>query len=41
MKKAAIILAVIFIAGILFSSCNKEICPAYSQAETEQTDHQG
>jgi len=41
MKKALIILAVVFAAGIILSSCNKQACPAYSQADTEQTEHNG
>jgi hypothetical protein len=38
MKKAVIILAVVFAAGIILSSCNKQACPAYSQVDTEQTE---
>jgi len=41
MRRAVIILAVVFVAGILLSSCNKQACPAYSQVETEQTEHAG
>jgi hypothetical protein len=41
MKKALIILAVVFAAGIILSSCNKQVCPAYSQADTEQTETNG
>jgi hypothetical protein len=41
MKKAVIILAVVFAAGILLSSCNKHACPAYSQVDTEQTEEVG
>jgi hypothetical protein len=37
MKRAVIILAVVFALGILMSACNKHICPAYSQIDTEQT----
>jgi len=38
MKRAVIILAVVFAVGILMSSCNKHVCPAYSQIDdTEQT----
>jgi hypothetical protein len=37
MKRAVIILAVVFVVGILMSSCNKQVCPAYSQVDTEQT----
>ncbi len=38
MKREVIILAVVFAVGILVSSCNKQICPAYSQVDTEQTE---
>jgi hypothetical protein len=41
MKKAAIILALVFAAGILMTSCNKQACPAYSQVDTEQTENAG
>lgn len=36
MKKVAVILAVVFVAALALSSCNKEACPAYSQVDTEQ-----
>jgi hypothetical protein len=38
MKKVAFILVVAFVAILVFSSCSRETCPAYSQADTEQTD---
>ena len=41
MKRAVIIIAVVFAAGILMSACNKQACPAYSQVDTEQTEHVG
>ena len=41
MRKSVIILAVVFAAGILLSSCNKNACPAYSQVDTEQTEELG
>lgn len=41
MKKFAVILVVAFAATLLMSSCNKEACPAYSKAETEQPGHIG
>jgi hypothetical protein len=41
MKRAVIILAVVFAAGILLGSCNKQACPAYSQVDTEQTEQAG
>jgi len=37
MKKFAILLIVTFITALVASSCNKEACPAYTQADTEQT----
>ncbi len=41
MKRAVIILAVVFAAGILLSSCNEHACPAYSQVDTEQAEQVG
>jgi hypothetical protein len=41
MKRAIIIFVVVFAAGIIMSSCNKQACPAYSQADTEQTEQNG
>jgi hypothetical protein len=41
MKKIAVILVVTFITALVISSCNKEACPAYSKAETEQSGHAG
>jgi hypothetical protein len=38
MKRAVIIIVLVFAAGIIMSSCNKEACPAYSQADTEQVE---
>jgi len=38
MKKLAILIIVAFIAVLVVSSCNKELCPAYSKADTEQTE---
>ncbi len=41
MKKLIIVaVVVLFIAG-LFSSCNNEACPAYGNANTEQTGSNG
>jgi hypothetical protein len=31
-----IILVALFIIGIVISSCNRKLCPAYTKAETEQ-----
>lgn len=41
MKRAVIILMVVFAVGILISSCNKQACPAYSHVDTEQTEPAG
>jgi hypothetical protein len=42
MKKAVfVILAVVFVIGIL-ASCNKSVCPAYvKDTKTEQTENNG
>lgn len=38
MKKVAFLFAVLFIAAVAVTSCNKKACPAYSQTDnpTEQ-----
>jgi hypothetical protein len=41
MKKFAVILIVAFIAVLVLSSCNKEACPAYSNADNGQTEQVG
>jgi hypothetical protein len=41
MKKVSVILVVIFITALVISSCNKEACPAYSKADTEQPNQVG
>ena len=41
MKRAAIIIVVVFALGLVLSSCNKEVCPAYSKADTEQAEQRG
>jgi hypothetical protein len=38
MKKFAVIIVLAFVVAFVFSSCNKKACPAYSKAETEQSD---
>ena len=38
MKKLAIIFAACMVLGVILSSCNKEVCPAYSNADIEQTE---
>jgi len=41
MKKVAVILVITFITALFVSSCNEKACPAYSKAETSQTDNNG
>jgi hypothetical protein len=41
MRKFAIILVIIFVTALVFSSCNQELCPAYSKADVEHAAHQG
>ena len=37
MKKAKLIIVVaLFIIGLAVSSCNRKLCPAYTQADTEE-----
>lgn len=38
MKRIAIVLAVVFVLALTMSSCNKDACPAYSNADTK-TEH--
>ncbi len=35
MKKLFIIAAVLMLLGSVLSSCNNEVCPAYTQADVE------
>jgi hypothetical protein len=39
--KKAIIAGIIFALFILVSACNKQVCPAYSHTDTEQTEDNG
>jgi hypothetical protein len=41
MKKSAIILLVVFVVALVVSSCNRELCPAYTKAENDQTEQVG
>lgn len=41
MKKITLFLVALFITAVTVSSCNKKACPAYSQANTEQTEQVG
>ncbi len=36
MKRILIVAAFCLVLGSIFSSCNNEVCPAYTQAEIEQ-----
>ena len=36
MKKLFIIAAVCMLLGTIFISCNNDVCPAYTQSDTEQ-----
>lgn len=38
MKKIVVIIAICLFAGTILSSCNREICPAYSKADVEQAE---
>jgi len=41
MKKIAVLLVITFIIALAVSSCNSKACPAYSKANTEQTNQVG
>lgn len=41
MKKIGLIFIFAFLAAIVFSSCNREVCPAYSSVDTEITGQVG
>jgi hypothetical protein len=41
MKRFAVLIVVAFMAAMALSSCNREVCPAYSNAENVQTEHAG
>ena len=41
MKKAFVILVVVFVTALIVSSCNKEVCPAYSKADPPKTTQVG
>ncbi len=41
MKKSAIILFIAFVVALVVSSCNRELCPAYTKAENDQTEQVG
>jgi hypothetical protein len=36
-----IILVALFIIGIVVTSCNRKLCPAYTKADTEQLKGKG
>jgi hypothetical protein len=41
MKKFAFILLLAFVTVMAVSSCNKEVCPAYSNSDSENTENIG
>jgi len=41
MKKIAVIIVLVFVITLIISSCNRDVCPAYSKAETEQPEQVG
>jgi hypothetical protein len=41
MKKIAVILLLTFVIALVVSSCNRELCPAYSKADVDRTEHIG
>ena len=41
MKKAALLIVIVFAIGLVMSSCSKEACPAYSQQDTDQFENLG
>ncbi len=40
MKKIAVIFLVTFVTALVFSSCNKKDCPAYSKGHTRANTEQ-
>ncbi len=41
MKKITVVLLLAFITVLIASSCNRDVCPAYSSTDTEQSDLAG
>ncbi len=41
MKKFAVLLIIAFVAVLVAGSCTKQACPAYSNAENDQTEQVG
>jgi ABC-type Fe3+-citrate transport system substrate-binding protein len=41
MKKIAVILVICFITALFVSACSQKSCPAYTKAETSQTENNG
>ena len=35
MKRSAVIIVLVFAAGVILSSCNREVCPAMSDMPAE------
>lgn len=38
MKKAAVIIVLVFATGLIMSSCNREVCPAMSDLQERTTE---
>ncbi len=41
MKKLSLIVVVAFLAVLALSSCNRQVCPAYSNADAASTEQTG
>lgn len=41
MKKVGLIAVLALLAVLAFSSCNREVCPAYSSADSASTEQEG
>ncbi|HOU95757.1 MAG TPA: hypothetical protein PLN06_03940 [Bacteroidales bacterium] len=41
MKKFAVTMLIAFVIIMVASSCNKQVCPAYSKADVSKTEHKG
>lgn len=41
MKKYAVVVVIALLAALLAGSCNRETCPAYTRADSQNTEHIG
>ena len=41
MKKIGLIVVFAFLAAIVFSSCNRQVCPAYASNDIDNTEQAG